>query len=116
MSTAWIPWVSSSRTQPLLRLQPGQLERRTHDYKRHGTNSLRKQPWPLNFTHPVLPLRRNAERSGLQAGGGVTQPISPLPRDFLQAIESPGEMTEFRGRRTAQLRGAREWKVRQCNL
>ena len=28
------------RTQPLLPLQPGQVERRTHDYKRHGTSSL----------------------------------------------------------------------------
>ncbi len=28
------------RTQPMLPLQPGQLERRTHDYKRHGTTSL----------------------------------------------------------------------------
>ena len=28
------------RTQPLLPLQPGQIERRTHDYKRHGTTSL----------------------------------------------------------------------------
>ena len=28
------------RTQPLLPLQPGQVERRTHDYKRHGTTSL----------------------------------------------------------------------------
>jgi hypothetical protein len=28
------------RTQPLLPLQPGQLERRTHDYKRNGTISL----------------------------------------------------------------------------
>jgi transposase len=28
------------RTQPLLPLQPGQLERGTHDYKRHGTTSL----------------------------------------------------------------------------
>jgi len=28
------------RTQPLLLLRPGQLERRTHDYKRHGTTSL----------------------------------------------------------------------------
>ena len=28
------------RTQPLLPLRPGQLERRTHDYKRHGTTSL----------------------------------------------------------------------------
>lgn len=28
------------RTQPLLPLKPGQVERRTHDYKRHGTRSL----------------------------------------------------------------------------
>lgn len=28
------------RTQPLLPMQPGQVERRTHDYRRHGTISL----------------------------------------------------------------------------
>ena len=28
------------RTQPLLPLRPGQIERRTHDYARHGTTSL----------------------------------------------------------------------------
>lgn len=28
------------RTQPMLPLRPGQVERRTHDYKRHGTISL----------------------------------------------------------------------------
>jgi transposase len=28
------------RTQPVLPMQPGQVERRTHDYKRHGTTSL----------------------------------------------------------------------------
>lgn len=28
------------RTQPLLPMRPGQQERRTHDYKRHGTTSL----------------------------------------------------------------------------
>lgn len=28
------------RTQPLLQLRPGQIERRTHDYKRNGTTSL----------------------------------------------------------------------------
>jgi transposase len=28
------------RTQPLLPLRPGQIERRSHDYKRHGTASL----------------------------------------------------------------------------
>ena len=28
------------RTQPLLPMRPGQVERGTHDYKRHGTTSL----------------------------------------------------------------------------
>jgi transposase len=28
------------RTQPILPMRPGQVERRTHDYKRHGTTSL----------------------------------------------------------------------------
>src|SRR5204863_7452323 len=28
------------RTQPLLPMRPGQAERRTHDYMRHGTTSL----------------------------------------------------------------------------
>jgi transposase len=28
------------RSQPLLPLRPGQVERRTHDYRRHGTTSL----------------------------------------------------------------------------
>ncbi len=28
------------RTQPKLQLRPGQIERQTHDYKRHGTTSL----------------------------------------------------------------------------
>ena len=29
-----------SRRQPILPMLPGQVERRTHDYKRHGTTSL----------------------------------------------------------------------------
>src|SRR6266498_580871 len=29
-----------NRTQPLLPMVPGQVERRTHDYRRHGTTSL----------------------------------------------------------------------------
>jgi len=29
-----------NRTQPLLPMRPGQIERRTHDYERHGTTSL----------------------------------------------------------------------------
>jgi len=28
------------RTQPMLQLRPGQIERHTHDYKRHGTSNL----------------------------------------------------------------------------
>src|SRR5437667_10632648 len=28
------------RTQPLLPMRPGQIERRTHDYVRHGTSTL----------------------------------------------------------------------------
>ena len=28
------------RTQPMLPMRPGQMERRTHDYRRHGTTSL----------------------------------------------------------------------------
>ena len=32
------------RTQPLLPMRPGQAERRTHDYKRHGTTSLLAAP------------------------------------------------------------------------
>ena len=28
------------RTQPLLPMRPGQIERRSHDYQRHGTTSL----------------------------------------------------------------------------
>ena len=34
------PIQALDRTQPLLPLRPGQAERRTHDYKRHGTTSL----------------------------------------------------------------------------
>ena len=49
------------RTRPLLPLRPGQVERRTHDYLRHGTVSLfaaldgpeRQGDWPLPPTPPV---------------------------------------------------------------
>ena len=34
------PVQALDRTQPLLPMRPGQIERRTHDYKRHGTTSL----------------------------------------------------------------------------
>ena len=34
------PIQALNRTQPLLPMRPGQVERRTHDYQRHGTTSL----------------------------------------------------------------------------
>ena len=34
------PIQALDRTQPMLPLRPGQIERRTHDYKQHGTASL----------------------------------------------------------------------------
>jgi transposase len=41
------------RTQPLLPMRPGQIERRTHDYTRHGTTSLfagsDRTPFPRLF-------------------------------------------------------------------
>src|SRR5206468_3619405 len=68
------------RTQPLLPMRPGQVERRTHDYKRHGTTSLscragiedqpRDRPTPpppsLSGISPVLGCDRGerAPRTG----------------------------------------------------
>ena len=63
------------RPPPLLPLRPGQVERRTHDYKQHGTTNLyaafkcRNQggarthhPAPSRHGVPAVPL---ADRSGL---------------------------------------------------
>jgi hypothetical protein len=76
------------RTQPLLPLRPGQAERRTHDYKRHGTTSLfaaldvvaghvigrcfprhRAQEF-RRFSIPSTPVPRPTSRS--RAGGSIT--------------------------------------------
>jgi putative transposase len=41
------------RTQPLLPMRPGQVERRSHDYQRHGTTSLFAPPVKAWLTrHP----------------------------------------------------------------
>jgi transposase len=57
------------RTQPLLPLQPGQVERGTHDYKRHGTTSLfaalEAEDQPCNQpVSPATSLRRVPQLSG----------------------------------------------------
>src|SRR5260370_32709693 len=50
------------RTQPLLPLRPGPLERRTHDYKRHGTTSLFAAR-ELKTLRVIAPLHRRHRSS-----------------------------------------------------
>src|SRR5207253_3125434 len=50
------------RTQPLLPLRPGQAERRTHDYKRHGTTSL-FAALELKTSHGIGQLHRRHRSS-----------------------------------------------------
>ena len=45
------------RSQPLLPMRPGQLERRTHDYRRHGTTSL-FAALELKTNHVIAQLKR----------------------------------------------------------
>jgi transposase len=45
------------RTQPLLPIRPGQVERRTHDYQRHGTTSL-FAALELKSSHVISQLHR----------------------------------------------------------
>ena len=62
------------RTQPLLPLRPGQVERGTHDYERHGTTSL-FAALELKTSRIIGTLRR--------------QHRSREFRQFLDVIESP---------------------------
>ena len=67
------------RTQPLLPMRPGQAERRTHDYKRHGTTSLfaaldRKTSQvigPLHRRHRSAEFRKFLDRIEAQVPGGL---------------------------------------------
>jgi transposase len=67
------------RTQPLLPMRPGQLERRTHDYKRHGTTSLfvalelktNKVIAQLKHRHRSLEFRRFLDRIETQVPAGL---------------------------------------------
>jgi len=65
------------RTQPLLPMRPGQAERRSHDYKRHGTTSLfaaldvktgaviGMPPAPSQHGVPEIPRYHRSERAGI---------------------------------------------------
>jgi transposase len=65
------------RTQPLLPMRPGQIERRTHDYKRHGTTSLLaalhtvsgKVIGELHHRHRAIELRKFLDTIEEQAPG-----------------------------------------------
>ena len=67
------------RSQPLLPMRPGQAERRTHDYKRHGTTSLfaaldRKTSQgigPLHRRHRSAEFRKFLDRIEAQVPGGL---------------------------------------------
>ena len=67
------------RTQPLLPMRPGQAERRTHDYKRHGTTSLfaaldRKTSQgigPLHRRHRSAEFRKFLDRIEAQVPAGL---------------------------------------------
>src|SRR2546429_2685027 len=50
------------RTQPLLPMRPGQVERRTHDYKRHGTTSL-PFVWTKTADQILASIARFAQRT-----------------------------------------------------
>src|SRR6516162_2414152 len=71
------------RTQPLLPLRPGQLERRTHDYKRHGTISLfaalelktSKVIAQLKHRHRSVEFRQFLDLIEAQVPAGLEVPI-----------------------------------------
>jgi len=76
------------RTAPLLPLRPGQAERRTHDYKRHGTTSLfaaldAQSGKVIGQTHPTSSLDRipqipGPHRCQRAAGSGGPHGHGPL--------------------------------------
>jgi hypothetical protein len=82
------------RTQPLLPMKPGQVERRTHDYKRHGTATLFVA---LDVACSVTARRcRSVRQCRSKPGGqGVAEPGH-------RPLSHPGDMpvgpNEHRGR------------------
>lgn len=81
------------RTQPLLPLRPGQVERGTHDYKRHGTTSLWccglpgkkrvcsncSKPQRRKRTVPVLDLRTVAAGDAADSDSGFDREVPRGP-------------------------------------
>ena len=79
------------RTQPLLPMRPGQAERRTHDYKRHGTTSL----------FAALDVK-----AGTVIGNCMPRHRAAEFRRFLDAVEANVPSRSRRPRRHGQRRPA----------
>ena len=77
------------RTQPLLPMRPGQAERRTHDYKRHGTTSL-FAALDLKTSRVIGQLQRRHCSTGF--------------RKFLEPHRGPGPFSTGRPYHCRQLR------------
>lgn len=77
------------RTAPLLPLQPGQVERGTHDYKRHGTTTPRPTPSWMNLVErwfsalTAKQLRRGVHRS-------VRELVAAI-REFIDVHDQAGK-------------------------
>ena len=86
------------RTQPLLPMRPGQAERRTHDYKRHGTTSLFAALDVKAGTIVGKWGRREGRRRKGEGGGGPTSAswINQVERFFALLTERALKRGVFR--------------------
>ena len=62
------------RTQPLLPMQPGQVERRTHDYKRHRLEGVDLLPKAVQFLGKDFALAASGSHDGESDSMGATRP------------------------------------------
>jgi transposase len=77
------------RTQPLLPLRPGQLERRTHDYKRHGTTAL-FAALELKTSRVIAPLHRRHRSSEFRKFLDVIEAHVPAALDVHIILDNSG--------------------------
>ncbi len=68
------PIQALDRSQPMLPMRPGQVARRTHDYKRHGTTSLFAA---LDVATGRISFRRKDHRQVLSAASSGRVPQVP---------------------------------------
>ena len=94
-----VPWFSVwkrpaalDRSQPLLPMRPGQAERRSHDYKRHGTTwASRSRPSTSGHGESIIPANAFTAPSGPHDvphdlhGRNVPMLISPITRSPIKA-------------------------------